>query len=33
VSSTCVEFGVWHKRRYNKNALDFAIADLANHDD
>jgi hypothetical protein len=33
-ASTCLELGVRRgDRRYNKNTLDFAIADLASHDD
>jgi len=34
VSSTCLEFGIRRgERRHNTKALDFAIADLASHDD
>jgi hypothetical protein len=34
VSSICLEFGVRRdERRYNPKALDFAIADLASHDE
>jgi hypothetical protein len=32
-AKTCLDFDVRRERRYNRNALDFAIAGLASHDE